>query len=87
MLKCTKTREVLSTTCNPNVISKCLSAPDATSLLSQKQAAKTNAVSVVMIHVFSTRKMVLVILQADPSNKSNILEKWFPLQGERGLSF
>ena len=31
-LKNTETREELSTTCNPKVMSRCLSAPDATSL-------------------------------------------------------
>ena len=30
--KFTETREELSTTCNPKVMSRCLSAPDATSL-------------------------------------------------------
>ena len=30
--KCTETRDELSTTCNPKVMSRCLSAPDATSL-------------------------------------------------------
>ena len=31
-LKGTETREELSTNCNPKVMSRCLSAPDATSL-------------------------------------------------------
>ena len=31
-LKSTETREEFSTTCNPKVMSRCLSAPDATSL-------------------------------------------------------
>ena len=31
-LKSTKTRDELSTTCNPKVMSRCLSASDATSL-------------------------------------------------------
>ena len=31
-LKSTETREELSTTCNPKVMSKCLPAPDATYL-------------------------------------------------------
>ena len=53
--KCfSKTRGELSTTCNPKVMSRCLSAPDATSTsLPQEKAAKTNMVSVVRIEVFS----------------------------------
>ena len=42
--------------CNPKVMSRCLSTPDATSLptsLPQEQAAKTNMASVVRIQVFS----------------------------------
>ena len=31
-LKSTETRDELSTTCNPKVMSRCLSVPDATSL-------------------------------------------------------
>ena len=31
-LRSTETRDELSTTCNPKVMSRCLSAPDATSL-------------------------------------------------------
>ena len=42
-VKSTETRDELSTTCNPSVMSRCLSAPDA----------KTNMVSVVGIQVFS----------------------------------
>ena len=43
-----------STTCNPKVMSRLLSTPDATSTsLSQEQAAKTNMASVVRIQVFS----------------------------------
>ena len=49
-LKSTETRDELSTTCNLKVMSRCLSAPDATSL-HQEQAAKSNMVSVVRIQV------------------------------------
>ena len=49
-----RTRDELSTTCNPKVMSRCLSAPDATPyIMPQEQAAKTNMVSVVRIQVFS----------------------------------
>ena len=53
--KSTETREELSTTCNPKVMSRCLSAPDVTSLhhCLKEQAAKTKMVSVVRIQVFS----------------------------------
>ena len=50
--KSTDTRDELLTTCNPKVMSRYLSAPDATSL-PQEQVAKTNMVSVVRIQVFS----------------------------------
>ena len=47
-----KTRDELSTTCNPKVMSRYLSTPDTTSLqLPQEQAAKTNMASVVRIQV------------------------------------
>ena len=45
-LKITETTDELSTTCNPKVISKCLSEPDATSLhhcLKNKQQGWLNA--------------------------------------------
>ena len=51
-LNVSKTRDELSTTCNPKVMSRYLSVPDATSL-QQEQVAKTNTVSVVRIQVFS----------------------------------
>ena len=52
-------REELSNTCNPKVMSRYPSAPDATSLhhiptsQPQEQAAKTNMASVVRIQAFS----------------------------------
>ena len=54
-LKSMETREELSTSCNPKVMSRCLSAPDATSFtsLTQEQAATTNMASMVRIQVFS----------------------------------
>ena len=54
-LKSTETRDELSTTCNPKVMKRCLSTPDAISLhhyLKNKQL-KTNMASVVSIQVFS----------------------------------
>ena len=54
--KSTETKDVLLTTCNPQVMSRCLSMPDATSLhycLKNKQL-KLIMVSVVRIQVFST---------------------------------
>ena len=50
-LKSTETRDEISTTCNLKVMSRCLSAPDATSL-PQEQAVKSNMVSVIRIQVF-----------------------------------
>ena len=53
-LKSTETRNELSTMCNPKVMSRCLSAPDAISLhhcLKNKQL-NLNMVSVVRIQVF-----------------------------------
>ena len=49
------TKDGFSTICNPKVMSRYLSAPDANILtsLSQEQAAKTNMVSVIRIQVFS----------------------------------
>ena len=44
--KSTETREELSTTCNPKVMSRCLSAPDATSLHHYLQ----NIVTMLLIH-------------------------------------
>ena len=44
-LKSMETREALSTNCNPKVMSRCLSAPDATSLhhcLKNKQLKQIN---------------------------------------------
>ena len=50
-----ETKDELSTMCNPKVMSRCLSTPDATSLqkLTQEQAATTYIASVVRIQVFS----------------------------------
>ena len=55
-LKSPETWEELSTTCNLKVMSRCLSAPDATSLrhcLNNKQLATTNMALIVRIQVFS----------------------------------
>ena len=53
--KSTETREEISTTCNPNGMSRCLSAPNATCLhlTTQEKAANINIMfSVVRIQVF-----------------------------------
>ena len=50
--KRTETREELSTTCNLKVMSRRLSAPDATSL-PQEQADKTNMALMIRIQVFN----------------------------------
>ena len=39
-----------------------------------------------LVTLLSLLVKYLVILHADPCNKSYILEKWFPLQGERAQS-
>ena len=50
----TETRDELSSTCTPKVMSRCLSMPDTTSLsLPQEQAATTIMALVVRIQVFS----------------------------------
>ena len=49
-------KEELSTNCNPKVMSRCLSAPDTTSLhhcLKNKQLKLANLASMVRIQVFS----------------------------------
>ena len=71
--KSTETRDELSTTCNPKVMSRYLSVPDATC----EQAAKTDMVSVVRIQVIlCTRVWVILVFMTCPHETEKAYTCW-----------